>query len=112
MYRLSANKLVGADLFLDEASVTATENAIMASVLAEGKPLSTTPRPSRTCRISPDAQRMGDGYLARLQHPLHRGGATARRVRLPIGPDYMEVGSFIGLAAVTRGELTIENAGP
>ncbi len=114
MYRLSANKLVGADLFLDEASVTATENAIMASVLAEGKTLinnaASEPHVQDLCRMlnAMGARVSGIGSnILSIEGVPQLGGCDYR-----IGPDYMEVGSFIGLAAVTRGELTIENAGP
>ena len=51
-YEMRAERLRGTTLFLDEASVTGTENAVMAAVLAEGETTLGTPRASRTCRIS------------------------------------------------------------
>ncbi|MCQ2603468.1 MAG: UDP-N-acetylglucosamine 1-carboxyvinyltransferase [Spirochaetia bacterium] len=114
VFHISANKLVGVDLFLDEASVTATENAIMTAVLADGETViqnaASEPHVQDLCRmlIAMGAEITGVGsnilYISGVKK-LH--GAEYR-----IGSDFMEVGSYIGLAAVTRSELEIEDAEP
>jgi UDP-N-acetylglucosamine 1-carboxyvinyltransferase len=113
-FKLTTNKLVGDDIFLDEASVTATENTIMAAVLAEGQTrienAASEPHIQDLCRllIEMGAKITGIGsnilYIDGVKK-LH--GAEYR-----IGSDYMEVGSFIGLAAVTRGDIEIDDACP
>jgi UDP-N-acetylglucosamine 1-carboxyvinyltransferase len=114
LFKFTANKLVGLDIFLDEASVTATENTIMAAVLAEGRTLienaASEPHVQDLCRMlnSMGAQISGIG-----SNILTIGGVKKLKgTDFAIGSDYMEVGSFIGLAAVTRGEIEIENAAP
>jgi UDP-N-acetylglucosamine 1-carboxyvinyltransferase len=112
-YTLSTRGLRGADVFLDEPSVTATENAIMAASLATG---TTT---LRNAASEPHVQDLAHFLVAmgatiegigtnvmRIHGTRALGGAAHR-----IGPDHIEVGSFIGLAAVTRSTLRIENAG-
>jgi UDP-N-acetylglucosamine 1-carboxyvinyltransferase len=105
--------LVGADVFLDEPSVTATENALVAAVAAKGTTVlrnaASEPHVQDLARflIALGAQIEGIGSNVYTIHgglPLH--GATHT-----IGPDHIEVGSFIGLAAVTHSELRIERAG-
>jgi UDP-N-acetylglucosamine 1-carboxyvinyltransferase len=114
MFRLNANKLVGADIFMDEASVTATENAIMAASIASGKTTimnaASEPHVQDLCNMlnSMGAKISGIGSNILYIDGVKKLGGT----EFEIGPDFMEVGSFIGLAAVTRGELEIENAGP
>lgn len=110
----SANKLVGADIFLDEASVTATENAIMAAVLAEGETVlrnaASEPHVQDLCRmlVAMGARISGIGSnILEIEGSRSLGGTD-----FAIGPDYMEIGSFIGLAAVTHGELDIEGVRP
>lgn len=111
---LTANKLVGVDLFLDEASVTATENAIMAAVLAEGtttvRNAASEPHVQDLCAMlnTMGARIEGIGSNILTVHGVKRLGGTEFR----IGADFMDVGSFIGLAAVTRSELEIEDAAP
>ena len=114
VFKLTANKLVGKELFLDEASVTATENAVMACVLAEGKTVilnaASEPHVQDVCRLlnAMGAKITGIGSnILTIEGVKKLSGAE-----YAIGSDYMEVGSFIGLAAVTRGELTIEAAAP
>ena len=114
IFKLTANKLVGVDLFLDEASVTATENAIMVAVLADGKTTiqnaASEPHVQDLCKMlnSMGARISGIGSnILTIQGVKKLGGAD-----FTIGADFMEVGSFIGLAAVTRGEVEIENANP
>jgi len=114
MFKLTANKLVGVDLFLDEASVTATENAVMASVLAEGKTIiqnaASEPHVQDLCRM---LNRMGAGITGIGSNILNIDGVKKLSgASFGIGSDFIEVGSYIGLAAVTRGELEIEDADP
>ena len=105
MFKVSANKLAGADLFLDEASVTATENAVMASVLAEGNTViqnsASEPHVQDLCRMlnSMGAKISGIGSNILKIHGVEKLSGTEFR----IGSDFIEVGSYIGLAAVTRG---------
>ena len=113
-FKLKANKLVGRDIFLDEASVTATENAVMAAVLAEGRTIienaASEPHIQDLCKMlnSMGAKITGIGSNILSIEGVKKLGGT----EFKIGTDYMEVGSFIGLAAVTRGELEIEDAAP
>jgi UDP-N-acetylglucosamine 1-carboxyvinyltransferase len=108
----SARTLRGKDIFLDEASVTATENAVMAAVLAKGETTLTNaasePHVQDLCRmlVSMGAriQGIGSNILS------IRGVKKLSGCDFTIGADFMEVGSFIGLAAATRGEITIEGA--
>jgi UDP-N-acetylglucosamine 1-carboxyvinyltransferase len=109
VFRLTANKLVGIDLFLDEASVTATENAIMAAVLSSGKTIiqnaASEPHVQDLCRM---LNTMGAKISGIGSNILEIDGVKKLSgTDFEIGPDYMEIGSYIGLAAVTRGELTI-----
>ncbi len=114
LFKLNANKLVGTDIFLDEASVTATENAIMAASLASGKTsirnAASEPHVQDLCNM---LNSMGARITGIGSNILHIDGVKKLGgTEFEIGPDFMEVGSYIGLAAVTRGELEIENAGP
>lgn len=106
---IEAKRLQGADIFLDEASVTATENAIMAAVLADGNTRITNaacePHVQDLCTMlsSMGAKIMGTG-----SNVLYiEGCRELHGCEFTIGTDYMEVGSFIGLAAATRGEIEI-----
>jgi UDP-N-acetylglucosamine 1-carboxyvinyltransferase len=108
-YSFTAPVLKGADIFLDEASVTATENAVMAAVLAEGETILTNaagePHVQDLCRmlIAMGAKIEGIGSnVLRIKGVKKLSGCD-----FEVGADFMEVGSFIGLAAATRGELTI-----
>ena len=109
--RFSTNKQRGKDIFLDEASVTATENAIMASVLAEGKTtlynVACEPHVQDLCNMlnamGAKIEGIGSNFL-KIEGVTSLSGCT-----FEIGTDYMEVGSLLGLAAVTKGELKIEN---
>jgi UDP-N-acetylglucosamine 1-carboxyvinyltransferase len=112
---LLRGKLKGAEIFLDEPSVTGTENLIMAAVLARGTTV------LRNCAAEPHVQDLcmlltqmgarisgiGSGELTIEGVKGRLGGAEAE-----VGPDHIEVGSFIGLAAVTRSELTIGDVEP
>jgi UDP-N-acetylglucosamine 1-carboxyvinyltransferase len=106
----TAPHLKGADIFLDETSVTATENAVMAAVLAEGKTIisnaASEPHVQDLCRMltgmGARIQGIGSNILT-IEGVKKLGGCD-----FEIGADFMETGSFIGLAAVTGGELVIE----
>ncbi|MGH7720303.1 MAG: UDP-N-acetylglucosamine 1-carboxyvinyltransferase [Gemmatimonadaceae bacterium] len=112
-FSLRAEHLRGADVFLDEPSVTATENALMAAVAAEGV---TT---LRNAASEPHVQDLAR-FLVAMGACIHgigtnvltiEGGRALGGASHRIGPDHIEVGSFIGLAAVTDSELRIERAG-
>lgn len=111
---LQSNKLAGADIFLDEASVTATENAIMAAVLAEGSTIiqnaASEPHVQDLCRMLNNMGAKISGIGANILKI--DGVKKLKGTKFTIGADFMEVGSLIGLAAVTRGELEIEDAAP
>ena len=110
LYELEATNLHGASVFLDEASVMATENTIMAAVLAKGQTVlgnaACEPHVQDLCRflVSLGAQIDGiESNVLRISGVEHlTGGSWA------IGPDHIEVGSFIGMAAITGGDVTIE----
>lgn len=109
-----AHKLKGKDIFLDEASVTATENAVMAASLAEGTTIITNaasePHVQELCLMlnKMGAKISGVGSNILTIEGVKKLGGTEHK----IGPDYMEIGSFIGLAAVTRGQLIITDVEP
>src|SRR4051794_8309971 len=105
----------GADVFLDEPSVTATENALVAAAAAKGTTV------LRNAASEPHVQDLAH-FLIALGAEIDgvgtntmtiQGGKSlgTKEVTYTIGPDHIEVGSFIGLAAVTRSTLTIESAG-
>lgn len=107
-------KLKAADIFLDEPSVTATENVIMAAVLAPGTTVlrnaATEPHVQDLCRMlgGMGARISGIGtHILTIEGVERLAGTTAE-----VGPDHIEVGSFVGLAAVTRSELTIGDVVP
>jgi UDP-N-acetylglucosamine 1-carboxyvinyltransferase len=111
---MHANRLRGADIFLDEASVTGTEQAILAAVLAEGD---TTICNAASEPHVQDLCHMLNGLGAHISgigtNTLHiRGVSALHGGEHTIITDHIEVGSFIGLAAVTGGELRIRNAVP
>jgi len=108
-YELSG-RLTGADIHLDEASVMATENAVMAASLATGRTLLSNaacePHVQDLCRflvsLGAEIEGIGSNVLTITGVASLSGGTHA------IGPDHIEVGSFMGAAAVTGGDLTIE----
>jgi UDP-N-acetylglucosamine 1-carboxyvinyltransferase len=112
-YRFRADALRGADVFFDEPSVTATENALCAAVAAEGVTI------LRNCASEPHVQDLARFLIAMgaqidgigTNTMTVHGGRTLRGANHRIGPDHIEVGSLIGLAAVTKSEITIANAG-
>jgi UDP-N-acetylglucosamine 1-carboxyvinyltransferase len=106
--------LRGAEIFLDEASVMATENAVMAAVLAPGETTignaACEPHVQDLCRflVSLGAEISGiESNVLRIHGVESLGGG-----HWAIGPEHIEVGSFIGLAAVTNSDLTIEAIQP
>ncbi|MGA2054776.1 MAG: UDP-N-acetylglucosamine 1-carboxyvinyltransferase [Bradyrhizobium sp.] len=110
---LRCSRLRGADVFLDEPSVTATENALMAAVAAHGTTY------LRNAASEPHVQDLAH-FLVALGGRIDgigtntmvvHGPATLGSVNYAIGPDHIEVGSLIGLAAVTRSPLRIARAG-
>ncbi|MCL4560288.1 MAG: UDP-N-acetylglucosamine 1-carboxyvinyltransferase [Chloroflexi bacterium] len=112
-FHFSASHLTGADILLDEASVTATENAIMACVLAKGSSIirnaASEPHIQELCHFLNSLGAQIDNIGSNTLHiegvsRLHGGEFT-------IGPDYLEVVSFIGAAAVTHGAIRIRNSG-
>jgi UDP-N-acetylglucosamine 1-carboxyvinyltransferase len=109
----AANGLTGARVLLDEASVTATENAIMAAVLAKGHTqihnAASEPHVQELCQflnmLGAEIENIGS-------NTLHiEGVARLHGGEFTIGPDYLEVVSFIGAAAVTGGSIRIRQAG-
>jgi len=113
VFEFNAKRLVGADILLDEASVTATENAIMACVLAKGESTirnaASEPHIQELCHF---LNTLG-GKIANIgSNSLHITGVDKLHGgEFTIGPDYLEVISFVGAAVVTRGSVTIKNAG-
>jgi UDP-N-acetylglucosamine 1-carboxyvinyltransferase len=113
-YELVGPSLRGTRMFLDEASVTGTENAVMAAALASGETLignaASEPHVQDLCRflVSLGARIEGIGSnLLRIEGVERLGGGSFR-----ICPEHIEVASFIGLAAVTGSEITIEDTVP
>ena len=114
VYELSASSLKGTRLYLDEASVMGTENAIMAAVLAEGETVlghaACEPHIQDLCRFLVSLGARIDGIGSNVLHVQgvdSLGGGEYR-----IGPDHIEVASFVGLAAATGGEVVVENVEP
>jgi len=112
-FHFKAKKLVGGNILLDEASVTATENAIMACVTAEGQSIirnaASEPHIQELCNL---LNSMGAKIDNIGSNTLHITGVPKLHgCEFTVGPDYLEVISFVGAAAVTGGEITIHNAG-
>jgi UDP-N-acetylglucosamine 1-carboxyvinyltransferase len=114
-FYMRADKLRGAGyLLLAEASVTATENTIMAAVLAPGETIidnaASEPHVRDLCRF---LNKMGAQISGIGSNRLTIQGVNGLHgCEFRIGPDFMEVGSFIGAAAVTGGEVRIKSAAP
>jgi UDP-N-acetylglucosamine 1-carboxyvinyltransferase len=113
VFDIEAEELRGADILLDEASVTATENAVMAAVLAKGETrirnAASEPHVQEVCRflniLGAKIEGVGSNTLHISGVPRLHGG------EFTIGPDLLEVVSYIGAAVVTRGEIRVRNAG-
>jgi UDP-N-acetylglucosamine 1-carboxyvinyltransferase len=112
-FQLSTPGLRGADVFLDEPSVTATENALIAATAASGTTI------LRNAACEPHVQDLCH-FLVALGAEIDgigtnkvtvQGGRTLSGATHTIGPDHIEVGSFIGMAAATGSEIRIANAG-
>ncbi|MEP7003849.1 MAG: UDP-N-acetylglucosamine 1-carboxyvinyltransferase [Chloroflexota bacterium] len=113
-FGLEATELVGADILLDEASVTATENALLCSVLVPGRTV------IRNAASEPHVQELAM-VLVQMGARVHgigtntleiRGVPELRGVDHEVWSDHQEVGSFMGLAAMTHGELTVQHCAP
>src|SRR5258706_487730 len=107
------NKLIGTSMLLDEASVTGTANIIMASVLAEGTTTiynaACEPYIQQLCKM---LNRMGAKISGISSNLLTiEGVASLKGTTHRLLPDMIEIGSFIGLAAMTRSEITIKDVG-
>jgi UDP-N-acetylglucosamine 1-carboxyvinyltransferase len=105
--------LHGADFLMDEASVTATENAIMAAVMAEGDTVirnaASEPHVQELCYF---LNTLGAQIEEISSNTLHiHGVSSLHGGEFTIGPDYLEVISFVGAAAVTHGSIRVKNAG-
>jgi UDP-N-acetylglucosamine 1-carboxyvinyltransferase len=114
LFKMQADALNGSDILLQEASVMATENTIMAAVLAKGTTIirnaASEPHVQDLCQMLVALGAHIDGIgsnrlVIEGVERLHGGEARA-------GADFMEVGSFIGAAAVTGGEIRIKDADP
>lgn len=113
-FHFKTNGLVGADILLDEASVTATENAIMACATARGdstlRNAASEPHIQELChflnKLGAKIENIGSNTLNIHGVPKLHGGEFS------VGPDYLEVVSFIGAAIVTKGSIWVRNAGP
>ena len=114
IFRFSAKNLIGANILMDEASVTATENAIMAAVTASGTTVirnaASEPHVQELClflnTLGANIKNIGSNTLEIHGVPSLHGGEYT------IGPDYLEVVSFIGAAAITHGSIRINRAAP
>ena len=110
-YTVSAKKLRGAEMLLDEPSVTGTANILMASVLADGKTIiynaACEPYLQQLCKmlVSMGANISGIGSNRLTIHGVDKLNGASHTLL----PDMIEIGSWIGLAAMTKSELTIKN---
>jgi UDP-N-acetylglucosamine 1-carboxyvinyltransferase len=112
-FTFQADNLRGTEFLMDEASVTATENAIMAAVTAEGDTVirnaASEPHVQELCYflnlLGAQIEEIGSNTLHIHGVPKLHGG------EFTIGPDYLEVISFVGAAAVTHGSIRVKNAG-
>jgi UDP-N-acetylglucosamine 1-carboxyvinyltransferase len=114
LFEFSTDKLSGTEILLDEASVTATENAVMAAVTADGETIirnaASEPHVQEVCEL---LNILGAKISQVGSNTLYINGVeTLGGGEFTVGPDYLEVVSFIGAAVVTGGEITIRNAGP
>jgi UDP-N-acetylglucosamine 1-carboxyvinyltransferase len=113
-FDFEAKRLEGDDIFLDEASVTGTENALMAAVAAKGRTV------LRNAASEPHVQDLANLLVQMGAHIegigsnilTIEGGRPLAGTEFTIGPDHIEIGSFVGLAAVTDSAITIEGVRP
>ena len=113
-FTFSATQLSGSNILLDEASVTATENAIMAAVTAPGETVlrnaASEPHIQELCQF---LNILGAKIKNIGSNTLHISGVSKLHGgEFTIGPDYLEVVSYIGAAVVTKGSIRIRNAAP
>jgi UDP-N-acetylglucosamine 1-carboxyvinyltransferase len=113
-FRMQADQLRGASILLDEASVTATEDAILAAARAKGTTV------IRNAACEPHVQDLCN-FLTMLGVPIEGIGSNQLTIHgaerlgggtFRVGADYIEVASYIGAAAITGGEVLIQNADP
>jgi UDP-N-acetylglucosamine 1-carboxyvinyltransferase len=113
-YDIHTERLRGAHVFLDEASVMATENTVMAAVLAEGQTVlgnaACEPHVQDLCRFLVHLGAQIDGIESNVLR-IH-GVERLRGGEWSIGADHIEVGSFIGMSALTGGDVVIEGVRP
>lgn len=113
-FSLSAARLRGQDILLEEASVTATENAVLAAVLAEGTTIirnaASEPHVQDLCHMLNKMGAKIEGISSNLL-TIH-GVDSLGGAEYTLSSDYLEVGSFMALSAVTEGEILIKNAAP
>ena len=109
-FEIEARQLVGAEIFLDEPSVTGTENALMAAVAARGRTVlrnaAAEPHVQDVARLLVTMGASIEGIGTNVY--TVEGGRPLSGCSYSIGPDHIEIASFIGLAAVTNGTVTIE----
>ncbi|CAN5150856.1 UDP-N-acetylglucosamine 1-carboxyvinyltransferase [soil metagenome] len=114
VHELTADNLRGTRMYLDEASVMGTENAIMAAVLAEGETVlghaASEPHIQDLCRFLVSLGARIQGIGSNVRHIQGVGGLDGGEHR--IGPDHIEVASFVGLAAATGGDFLVEGVEP
>jgi UDP-N-acetylglucosamine 1-carboxyvinyltransferase len=114
LFEFETNGLHGSEILLDEASVTATENAVMAASLARGKTIirnaASEPHVQEVCQLlnllGAKISQIGSNTLY-IEGVDQLGGGE-----FTVGPDYLEVISYVGAAVLTGGEITIQQAGP
>jgi UDP-N-acetylglucosamine 1-carboxyvinyltransferase len=110
-FELKARRLKGADVLLDEASVTATENAVCAAALAKGETIlrnaAGEPHVQGLCRMLVQMGAKIEGIGSNILHI--QGVDRLKGGRHRIAPDYLEIGSFISVAALTGGKLLIKD---
>ncbi len=112
-YHIDASELKGAFIHLDEASVTGTANIVMAASLAKGKTTiynaACEPYLQQTCKMLNNMGAKITGIGSNLLHI--EGVESLGGCEHTMLPDMIEIGSFIGLAAMTKSEITIKNVG-
>lgn len=113
-FHFTRERLVGQNIFLEEQSVTATENALMAASLAEGTTVlrnaACEPHVSGLANMLNSMGAKVDGIGTNILK-IH-GVESLKGTEHTIGPDYLEIGGYIALAAVTNSEIYIENINP
>jgi UDP-N-acetylglucosamine 1-carboxyvinyltransferase len=113
-FAMQTTGLRGNHIWLDEASVTGTENAIMAACLAQGETVirnaASEPHVQELCHLLTSMGAYIEGIGSNVL--CIEGQDCLEGAEWTVGPDFMEVGSMIGLAAVTGGEILIKNAAP